>query len=281
MDKGSVCPCYIDGSVGALVSYSHTYCLFFCNTSSLLSLALACDAPSHSIGNHSKTAVQLTSVSMTETNEHFMALLSLYDCIWRWLSTTAANIVTRESLKMVGRTNAECPGSAQPKKRHVMPACLHFHSCTDGGIVRFWLGRMQQSWCPSSNWSSILIALLVCKHWKWYLEGVPKTEKKEAKGRGTIEEGSTSHLLLIAQTVGSSPFRLFKSGQVCFSCTEWYALWRAGAVLNAPSRIYCYTEIAPETWFAVLLHEAGPDAKRGEHNWTYVQNQIVLLCGNN
>ena len=123
MDKGSVCPCYIDGSVGALVHYSHTYFLFFCNTSSLLSLALACDAPSHSIGNHSKTAVQLTSVSMTETNEHFMALLSLYDCIWRWLSTTAANIVTRESLKMVGRTNAECPGSAQPKKRHVN-ACL-------------------------------------------------------------------------------------------------------------------------------------------------------------
>ena len=120
--------------IGALLS--HLYCLFFCNASSLLSLALACDAPSHSIGNHSKTAVQLTSVSMTETNEHSMALLSLHDCIWRWLSTTAANIVTRESLKMVGRTNAECPGSAQPKKRHVMPACLHFHSCTDGGIVR-------------------------------------------------------------------------------------------------------------------------------------------------
>ena len=190
MDKGSVCPCYIDGSVGALVSYSHTYCLFFCNTSSLLSLALACDAPSHSIGNHSKTAVQLTSVSMTETNEHFMALLSLYDCIWRWLSTTAANIVTRESLKMVGRTNAECPGSAQPKKRHVMPACLHFHSCTDGGIVRFWLGRMQQSWCPSSNWSSILIALLVCKHWKWYLEGVPKTEKKKPKEGEQLKKGA-------------------------------------------------------------------------------------------
>ena len=210
----------------------------------------------------------------------YVALLSLYDCIWRWLSTTAANIVTRESLKMVGRTNAECPGSAQPKKRHVMPACLHFHSCTDGGIVRFRLGHMQQFWCPSSNWSSILISLLVCKHWKRYLEGVPKTEKG-AKGRGTIGEGSTSLLPLIAQTVGSSPFRLFKSGQVCFSCTEWYALSRAGAVLNAPSRSYCYTEIAAETWFAVLLHEAGPDAKRGEHNWTYAKNQVVLLCGNN
>ena len=96
-----------------------------------------------------------------------------------------------------------------------------------------WLGHMQQFWCPSSNWSSILIALLVCKHWKRYLEGVPKTEKG-AKGRGTIGEGSTSLLLLIAQTVGSSPFRLFKSGQVCFSCTEWHApVWQ---MLNAPRR---------------------------------------------
>ena len=127
--------------------------------------------------------------------------------LWRWLVAPTQNAL----------------GLHNPKKGMLMPACLHFHSCTDGGIVRFWLGHMQQSWCPSSNWSSILIALLVCKHWKWYLEGVPKTEKKGAKGRGTIGEGSTSLLLLIAQTVGSSPFRLFKSGQVCFSCTEWHA----------------------------------------------------------
>ena len=63
------------------------------------------------------------SVSTTNTNENCMALLSLYD----YLETgaTAANIVTRESMKQIGRTNAEFPRSVQPKKGI---NCLHAYT---------------------------------------------------------------------------------------------------------------------------------------------------------
>ena len=136
---------------------------------------------------------------------------------------------------------------------------------------------MQQSWFPSSNWSSILIALMV---WRWkkysckHLQMIPgrctQNWKKGAKGRGTIGEGSTSHLFLIAQTVGSSPFGLFKSGQLCFRCREWHApvcdrCWTHRAEFIA-------TLMCEKTWFAVFLHGAGRNAKRGEHMWK------ITLC---